>query len=179
MPTPSPALPTFTSDVMVTAVGLNAVGSNLTNLYSYTMGGFRTLKPICAVRATTQTIPAGSGQQLIWDTKDFDYDGMWNSGSTGLLTVQTAGVYRLHLNAGHNGPTGFTVAGYILINGTTISTNAVGSTNVGGSMVPASALMGLAAGATIYGFIVQNTSGSVSPATTSGGCRLTAEWVSP
>lgn len=166
---------------MVNATGLNAVGSNLTNLYNYTLGGFRTLKPICAVRATTQTgITAGLDTQLIWDTVDINYDSMWSSGAQGLLTVNTPGVYRIALQGAHNGVSGWALSSYICINGTVPPSNAVGGIEVGtGTMAGCSAQVGLSIGAHIYGFLFQNTPSPVSVLTGYGGCRLVAEWISP
>lgn len=181
MPTPSPAVPTFKTDVLVDQAALNAAGSNLTNLYNYTMGGFRTLKPITAVRCTSgQSVSGSVYTQITWNTVDFDYDGMWSSGAQSQLTVQTAGVYWIQLQAAISAAPGGTGMGaFIAINGTTVSSNSVGAANVGSaSMLPAAALVGLSAGATIYGFVI-DTLGSTTISSANGGCRLTASWVSP
>lgn len=181
MPTPSPAIPVFASDVMVTATQLNAVGSNLTNIYTYAMGGFRTRKPICAVRATaTHAVPDSTATILTWDTADLNYDAMWSAGSPTVLTVNTAGVYHLSVQPAHTGTGPNQLAGYILINGTSQTTNAVGAFNVGaGVMGTASALVALTVGTTIYGSIYQATGLPLNERTNLGGCRMVAEWVSP
>jgi len=182
LPTPTPAIPTFASDVMVTALTLNAVGSNLTNLYNYTMGGFRTLKPLCVLRvAGTVSIPSSTDRVIAWDTADVNYDSMWSSGSPTFMTVNTAGVYRLSVQPAHANSAGgiWQLAGYVLINGTAVATNAVAGFNIDGYMGTCSALVGLSVGNTIYGSIFQATGLSQNLRTTDGGCRMVAEWVSP
>lgn len=183
MPTPTPAISTFASDVMVTATQLNGVGSNLTNIYNYTMAGFRTLKPICAVRVTgTISIPDSTDTVITWDTVDINYDNMWTSSSPTVITVNTAGVYRIHVQPAHTNSAGggHQLAGYVLINGTSVATNAVAGFNIGvGQMGTCSALVGLSAGNTIRGSIFQATTLSQNLRTTDGGCRMVAEWVSP
>lgn len=179
MPTPTPAIPVFKSDVLVDATALNAVGSNLTNLYNYTLGGFRTRKPFTAVRSTAGTVPAATDTKITWDTVDIDNDGMWTSGTNDHLIVQTTGVYWIQIQGAiTHTPGGTNMSTYITINGTTPNTNSFGAVNIGdGNMLPAAALVGLAAGATIYGFVFCVSSTAISSA--NGGCRLTAEWVSP
>lgn len=184
MPTPSPAIPTFHSDVMVDQTALNSVGSNLTNLYNYTMGGFRTLKPFTAVRATAgQTVAYNSDTKITWDTVDINNDAMWASGTNDHLIVQTAGVYWIQIQPAISAtPGGCHMAAYICVNGTSTSSNAVGAADVGSAaMLPAVTLVGLSVGATIYGFVYQAQASGLSTTLSSanGGCRLTAEWVSP
>jgi hypothetical protein len=54
------------------------------------------LKPVAYVQASTSTTQAMSGATSIsFPTKIRDSDGMWNSGSPTLLTVQTPGYYRV------------------------------------------------------------------------------------
>lgn len=176
---PVPAVPTWTDGAVMHQYDLNCLPANQTNLYAYNLGGFRTNKPLAAVRCTTQTIPNAVDTQVFWDTKDLDYDSMWSPSSTGQLTVNTAGIYRIYLQCSQSGPTAVIVC-YICINGTSTQNNSVGTMAPStGLTVAATATVGLAAGSVIYGFFYQATGSSQLVLTTSGGTRLTAEWLGP
>lgn len=178
---PVPAISTFTDGAAAHQVDLNTLTANLTNLYNYDLGGFRTNRPLAAVRCTTESFATGSDTQITWDTVDLNYDSMWNSASTGQLTVNTAGIYRLYLQVAQNGALGFDENAFICVNGTSRQNNAVGTMNAGsGITLNCQATVSLAAGSTIYGFIFQNTGASQSVRTIyGGGCRLYAVWISP
>ncbi len=179
MPTPTPAISTFTDGIVANAAGLNSLGLNLANLYAYTMGGFRTLKPQCAVRvnAAGQSIPTATETVISFDIADVNTDNMWNNGSPAQMVVQTAGTYFLYAQSVHQG--GFsTFAVRILVNGTAL-TNSVGSFSASANGGNVSALVPLAAGATIAASILQSTGGAVSLATGLGSSRLFAFFVSP
>lgn len=181
MPTaPIPAVAVFADSAIVHQTALNTLGANLTNLYNYTMGGFRTQKPLVAARCTTQTFPNAVDTQIFWDTVDLNYDNMWNSASTGALVVNTAGIYRIYVQAAHLGALGHPGVAYICINGTSTQNNAIGT------MAPSSstttncyATASLSVGSTIYGFLFQSTGVSQGANTQFGGCRIHAEWISP
>lgn len=180
MPAPIPAISSFTDGVVAHAVDLNSLGSNLTNLYNYTMGGFRTLKPACEVRLTNATfsVPNSTDTQISWDVADVNTDNMWSSPTPGQMTVQTAGTYFLYVQAVHTGAFS-TFTTRLLVNGTTPSTNAVGSFSGNANGGNISAVVALAVNATIYGFVSQSTGAAVNLATTFGGCRMAAIWLSP
>jgi hypothetical protein len=59
-------------------------------------------KPIARVHDVTggQTIAAAGNTAIIFDTKDFDTDGMWNASTPTQLTIQTPGYY--HVRFGVN-----------------------------------------------------------------------------
>lgn len=144
------------------------------------MGGFRTLKPQCEVRLTNAAfaVPNATDTQILWDVADVNTDNMWSSPSPGFMTVQTAGVYFLYAQSVHTGAFS-TFTTRLLVNGTSPSTNAVGSFSGNANGGNISAVVPLAANATIYGFVSQSTGGSVNLATTFGGCRMAAVWLSP
>lgn len=179
MTAPTPALSTFTDGVVARAVDLNSLGLNITNLYNFTMGGFRTFKPQCAVRMTTgQSISSGTDTVMSWSIADVNTDNMWVPGGPDHMTVQTAGTYFLYAQAVHQA--GFsTFAVRLLVNGTSSTTNAVGSFSASANGGNVSALVPLAAGATIYGSVLQTTGASVTLATTLGSARMFAFFVSP
>ena len=183
MTSPTPAIPTFTDGTVPVAANLNAVGSNLTNLYSYTLAGFRVRKPLCSVSVNAvHAIPTGTDTQVQWDAADVNNDNIWiiSNGNFGdILQINTAGTYRLGLQLQHDGAATSSMAVRILVNGTSSSANAVAVAGANADSLSCSATVALASGAAVYAFITQNTGGSVNLKTTRGGCRMTAEWLSP
>lgn len=180
MTAPTPAIPSFTDGVVVNAANLNAISSNLSNLYTYTQGGFRTSKPQCAVRLTNTTfsVPNATDTQIQWNTADINTDNMWIGTLPGQMTVNTAGTYFLYCQAVHQA--GFsTYAVRLLVNGTSPSTNGVGTFSGTANGASISAMVPLAAGATIYGFVYQSTGAAVNLTTAFGSARMAAFFVSP
>lgn len=178
---PIPPVATFVESTFAHQYDLNTLGANLTNLYNYKLGGFRTNRPLAAVRCTTQTFTNAVDNQVLWDTVDLNYDNMWSASNTSLLTVNTAGIYRLYLQVAQNGGLGFGENAYLCVNGASTQNNSVGTMNSGsGLTLNCHATVSLATGSTIYGFIYQSTGASQSVRTIyGGGCRLAAMWISP
>lgn len=174
---PTPVIPTWTTGLVVHQYDLNCLPAHETNLYNYTLGGFRTNKPLAAVRCTTQTFPNAVDTPIVWDTVDLDYDNMWSSG---FLTVNTAGVWRIYLQGSQNGGVGHSEVVYICVNGTSTVNNAVGTMAPGSAITSTChATVSLPAGSVIYGFLYQATGSPQTTQTTYGGTRMTAEWISP
>ena len=177
MTAPTPAIPALLDGVTAHQADLNGWSSNLTNLYTYTQAGFRTLKPQTVLRRTTaQSIPNGTDTLISWSVADISTDGMWASGTT--MTVKTAGVYRLRAQVATLAAYS-TNSLYIVVNGTSSSSNAVGVFSGTGNSCSCSATLSLAVGATIAAIYNQSTGSSQSTATTFGNPRLEALWVSP
>lgn len=88
-----PALTPVPAGYVVQASDLNAMGYGCTFLMN---------KPIARVHDVTggQTIPTVGNTSIIFDTEDFDTDGMWSSSTPTQLTVQTPGYY--HVRFGVN-----------------------------------------------------------------------------
>lgn len=186
---PTPAIPTFVNSTVYHAVDLNALGSNLTNLYNFTMGGFRTYKPITVIRVTgTVSVPNTGYTVLQFDTADFSSDGMFDSfiayqsSPSMFITVRTPGVYRLLLQYTMGAP-GVAVnalnEAHICINGTSVATNAVSGTMINGRATSSFATVALTTGSQIYGLVAQSTSGAQNVSLTYGGNSLVAQWISP
>jgi hypothetical protein len=74
-------------------------------------------KPIARVHDVTggQSIPAAGNTPIIFDTKDFDTDGMWSSSAPTQLTIQTPGYY--HVRFGCNAASGITNAWSLVTTG--------------------------------------------------------------
>lgn len=183
---PTPAIPTFVNGTAYHAADVNALGSNVGNLWSYTMGGFRTYKPLCTVRILgSVTVTDNAYTTLLFDTNDLQTDGMFDSylsavnGYTGLV-VRTAGVYRLSMQ--YTMPAGGFLTGltegHVCVNGQTMA-NAVSGCVIIGRASNSEATVGLSVGAQIYAVVYQHTGASVNSDSTWGGSYLTAEWLSP
>jgi hypothetical protein len=83
-----PALTPVPAGYIVTAADLNNMAYACTFLMN---------KPIARVHDATggQTIAAAGNTAIIFDTKDFDTDGMWSSSTPTQLTIQTPGYYHV------------------------------------------------------------------------------------
>jgi hypothetical protein len=187
---PTPVIPSFTDGMIVHATDLNALAQNLTNLYLYNNAGFTTQKPCAIVRATTgQVIPNNADTVLNFQSAVINTDNMWTASAPGVLTVQHPGIYLLNGQVFYQAigaPTLNTNAGgYICVNGTTSSTNAVGAggANAGqgaaGPTANMSALVNLAAGATIFLEATHTYGASTTLRTNFGGSFLAAIFITP
>jgi len=155
---PTPPIPSFTDGTIVHQSDLNALGSNLTNLYNFCQGGFRTQRPfVIANQTVAQNIASGAGISLLsLNTTIVNTDNMWVPSQPTQLTVNTAGVYLVIAQVvWTNSFTGY--RGIVLfVNGTTVPTNFISGQNyydnglVSGSQQVCVAAYRFAAGATIY-----------------------------
>lgn len=159
MGVPSPAIPSFTDGTIVHAINLNALASNLTNLYSYNQGGFSTQRPcVIAVQTSGQAIANSTDTLVTFNSAPVNTNNMWVASQATQITIQTAGIYFLFA-AIHYPPFSGTLSNQatanLWLNGTSPS-NAVMAceipfTPTGGGPVPQVAyLANLAVGATIY-----------------------------
>lgn len=184
---PTPAIPVFANGTVYHASSLNALGSNLTNLYNYTLAGFRTYKPITVVRilSTGWSTTSGSPALMQFDTVDIDTNGGFDSflanSSIYSLAVRTSGIYRLYLQFTMVPPTidtGF-IEAHLCLNGTSIPGNAISGALFTGRAVNTHATVGLTAGNSLYGVVTQNTGSTQTSSLTFGGSYLVMEWISP
>lgn len=94
MATPTPAIPSFTDGTVVHQADLNALASNLTNLYSYNQGGFFTQRPCVLAKQTTgQSIPNNTHTLINMQSELIDTDNMWTASIANQITFQHAGIY--------------------------------------------------------------------------------------
>ena len=192
MATPSPAIPTFTDGVVVHQADLNALGTNLTNLYNYNQAGFFTQRPtVLAKQTTTQSIAASTNTLINFDTAVINTDTMWVASVANQVTIQHAGIYFMFGELRFPGQTGATLANYfavdILVNGTTPGTNSICYT-AGPMLNITSALplgfqafgcANLAAGATVYLNVSHNSGGAISTQVDRGNSFLGAVFLTP
>jgi len=187
---PTPTIPSFTDGQIVHATDLNALASNLTNLYLYNNAGFTTQKPAAIVKQTTgQSIPNNADTVVNFQSAVINTDNMWTASVPGQLTIQHAGIYLLNGQVFYQAIGSPTLAtnmgGYLCVNGTTASTNAVGAggTNAGqgaaGPTANMAALVNLAAGATVFLEATHTTGSAQTLRTNYGGSWLAAIFITP
>lgn len=190
MAIPTPAIPTFTDGQIVHATDLNAMASNLTNLYTYNQAGFTSQKPCVIVKQTTgQAIPNNADTVLNFQTAIINTDNMWTASVPGQLTIQHPGIYLLNGQIFYQAigsPTLATNAGgYLCVNGTNSSLSAIGAggTNAGqgaaGPTANMAALVNLAAGATVFLEATHTYGASTTLRTNFGGSWLAAVFITP
>lgn len=160
MGVPSPTIPSFTDGTIVHATNLNALASNLTNLYSYNQGGFSTQRPaVICVQTSGQSIPNATDTLVAFQSAPVNTGNMWVASQATQITIQTAGIYFLFGSIRYPSlasPTLSTVVtANLWLNGTSPS-NTVMATEIpfvvgGGGPTPSVAyLANLAAGAVLY-----------------------------
>jgi hypothetical protein len=188
--TPSPVIPTFTDGVVVHQADLNALGTNLTNLYTYNQAGFRTQRPCVIVRQTSgQSVTNTTDTLVSFNVADVNTDNMWVAGNPTVITIQHAGIYWIFTQARWGAFAGATLTTVgspsILVNGTNPAANAVAQNVLpfviggAGSTSQAGWLGNLAAGSVIYLNVWQNIGGTATLQTNYGGSFLGAIFMTP
>lgn len=194
MGVPSPAIPAALSDgTVVHATTLNAMLSNLTNLYSYLNGGFRTQRPcVIAQQTSTQSVNNQSDTLLNFNVAGVNTDSMWTAGAPNLITIQTAGIYWLFSQVRWPSLTGINqgsvFASNLMVNGTNPLTNTIATQttlatlqttpNNAGPTPQCGVIANLAVGAVVYLDVWQNC-GTQSTKLDFGGTYLGAVWLTP
>jgi len=185
MSVPTPAIPVFTDGTVVHATDLNALGSNLTNLYTYGQASFNSQKPCALIRQTTlQSIADNANATMTFQTAVVNTDSMWSSGAPTQLTIQHAGIYLLQGQTFYVNVAGMTTAQtggcYLCVNGAVPASNAVAagaanmSTSNCGPAGNVSCLVNLAAGATVFLVAVQTSGAARNTQTGFGGSYISA-----
>lgn len=190
MGVPSPVIPSFTDGVVVHQADLNALSSNLTNLYNYGNAGFTTQKPCVIVQQTSgQSIPNTTDTLVTFNSALVNTDNMWTASVPTTITIQHAGIYWIFAQArwgAFGGATLGTVGSpSILVNGTNPAVNAVAQNVLpfvsggAGATSQAGVLVNLAAGAVVYLNVWQNIGGTATLQTNYGGTFLGAIFQTP
>lgn len=188
---PTPAIPSFVDGTIVHQADLNALAANLTNLYNFENGGFRTQPDmVIAVQTTGQSIPGTTDTLVNFQTTTVNTNNMWTASVANKITIQTAGIYwifaqaRWPLISGATFPANWAQAN-ILLNGTNATANTVAMsmtpfTTVGsGTASQCGLIANLAAGAVIYLDLFGQYSGSATLPTNFGGTFLGAFYRGP
>lgn len=184
MATPTPAIPTFTDGTIVHATDLNALASNLTNLYNYNQASFTSQRPCVIAKQTTgQAIASATFSTVNFQTALINTDNMWTASVPSQITIQHAGIYYIFSQLRWPVMTPFTsswaVDGYILANGTAFGNSVTGKSEIPtpnsiGSTISATTIANLAAGATLFLGAQQTTGSSRTLDTGVGGSFLGA-----
>lgn len=190
MGVPTPVVPTFTDGVVVHQADLNALGTNLTNLYNYLNAGFTTQKPCVIVAATSsQSIAASTDTLVTFQAAAVNTNNMWVAGSPTQITIQKAGIYWVFAQTHWPLVSGATLSNALvanlMVNGTTVPTNVVACqtlpmVNAGpGSGHQVGCLVNLAAGSTVFLDVWHNALGSISLQTDRGSTFFGAIFQTP
>lgn len=143
-----PTIPTLPAGYIVTATDMNNLASAATFLLT---------KPIARVHDGAGSTAIGTSNTYIpFNTKDFDTDGMWSSGSPTLLTIQTPGFYKVEYMIDVLG----TVAPGSMQTAVTITT---GSNNPAGSGLTSTCWEGYACGTDTTSFRLAPHAAGVIP----------------
>jgi hypothetical protein len=185
---PSPTIPSFVDGTVVHQADLNALATNLTNLYNYNQGAFNTQRPnVMAVQTVARSIANSTETTMTYDSAGPNVGNMWIASQPTQLTIQIAGSYFIFGQVRYGtlgGATLGTVArGNILINGTNPAANAVSNTDVpfmtvgNGTTSAAWYVANLAAGATVYMSTLQNSGAAMFTALVYCGSFLSAFYI--
>lgn len=187
MTAPTPAIPSFVDGMVVHQGDLNALAANLTNLYAYNQGGFRTQRPAVLVRQTTpQPVPNTTDTVANFQSEVIDTNNMWVSSVPGQITIQTPGIYFVFAQTRFPNPGGATLG---TIASGTLFANGQGN-RIGGSDGPfmsagsgpklfCGVLQSFAAGAILGLNLWQSSGGTVNTATDFGSTFLGAVFLTP
>lgn len=182
------ALTTFTDGAVVHQADLNNLSTNIDALCQITTGktaasGVST-KPMAMVHISADKLITNNVDALIsWDVADYNTDNMWVGSQPTQFTVQTAGKYRVNVvTVWANNASGIRST-KIMVNGTS-NANVVTSTII----TPVSSIetaytttctVALAANATVYLDVFENSGSNINVRTTFGGTWATIEWCAP
>lgn len=194
MAVPSPAIPTFVDGNVLSASQLNALGSNISNLFTYNQGSFNTQRPCVIAKQTTgQTILTTSDTLVNFNTAPVNTNNMWTASVANTITIQTAGIYWVFAQTCWPviaGPS-FSIAGAtnLFKNGTNPPSNTIASdvSLLLGQVAPASAgttntvgiITNLAVGDVLHLDVWQNCGGTLTLGTAFGGTFLGAIYLTP
>lgn len=187
MGVPTPVIPTFTDGMIVHASDLNALASNLTNLYTYNQAGFTTQRPCVIAKQTSgQTLTTNLDTLINFQSAAINTDNMWTAGTPNQFLIQHAGIYWIFSQTKWPpSAAGFGLSSSILVNGTNAVTNSVATQLLGtyasgsGPSTQCGVIVNLAAGATVYLNGWQNTGSNQTLATGFGGTFLGAVFLTP
>lgn len=188
MTAPTPPIPSFTDGTIVHQGSLNALSSNLTNLYNYTLGGFLNSPAFCITNQTiAQSIPNTTATPISFNTTVVNSSTMWVASQPTQLTVTIAGTYLLigKVRYGASAAGTFRFA-EVMINGTSSPGNVVADSvappGTAGSGSAATAVIAyrLAVGNTIFLAALQDSGGGLNTNVNAVvNSSLIAVWLSP
>jgi hypothetical protein len=168
-------MPTFVDGVVVHATSLNSLSTGVNAINTLLTGAAapRAYIPTATARITSnKTISNNLDTLVTFDAAGVNNDAAWTA-STNHFTIKTAGVYIAWAQCNFAAASGGIRAAYILLNGTSVSTNAVAGVfdnaqSIGGGNFFALATqpLQLAVNATLYFSVYQNSGSSLALAST-------------
>jgi hypothetical protein len=164
-------MPTFTDGVLVHATSLTSLSTGVNAINSLLTGAVapRAYVPAAYAKITANKSIANNADTIVTlDTDPLDNDATWTA-TVNHFTIKTAGVYISWAQVHFTPAAGGIRAGYILLNGTSVSTNAVaaGFRNPlnfgdGNFFCVVTPPMSLAVNAALYLSVYQNSGGALN-----------------
>ena len=164
-------MPTFLDGVLVHAASLTSLSTGVNSINTLLTGANapRNYVPTATANITADhTISNNLDTIITFDAAGVNNDAAWTSG-VNHFTIKTAGVYLALAQAHFTAAAGGIRAAYILLNGTSVATNAVGAAfrnplnfGDGNFFAVAAPPMSLAVNATLYFSVYQNSGGSLA-----------------
>lgn len=199
MPSPVavPPLATFNDAQPVRQGALNALARHIEHLHAHLLAGWRTRKPLTQAHLTAAWAATGNatlrGDYATYVVNDYDAlavdtetdhpDGRAGSGDS--IRVRTSGNYLLTGQASVTAAAGVDApfVAFLCLNGTSLQQDTLGRVfgryPVAAAGVCVTVLAPLAAGSVVRLLLAQDSGVTLPLDYTSGGVRLTAEWVAP
>lgn len=180
---PSPTIPSFVDGSVVHQADLNALANNLTNLYNYNQGGFRTQRDcVLATQTVGQVITNNAATTVSFNSASPSTNNMWVAGTASQITIQTAGIYWLFCQLRWPSVASQTLGNIcvvnLLINGGIVATSVLPPVSVGaGTTNSCGTIANLAAGASVRIDAYQFTGASQTLATDFGGSFIGAVYL--
>jgi hypothetical protein len=164
-------MPTFTDGILVHAASLTSLSTGVNSINSLLTGANapRAYVPTSTARITSNKSISNNLDTLVtFDSAGVNNDTMWTA-AVNHFTVKTAGVYLVWAQAHFTAAAGGIRAAYILLNGTSVTTNAVagafrnplnfGDGNFFCCVTPP---LSLAVNATLFFSVYQNSGGALN-----------------
>lgn len=152
-------MPTFTDGVVVHATSLNSLSTGINGISSLLTGAVapRAYVPTATAFINTPHLTANATDTIItFDVAGVNNDNIWTAGQQP-FTVQTAGIYIAWAQANYTANATGVRTAHILLNGTSVATNAVARGSIPapsgtdlGTLCLKTPPMSLSAGATLY-----------------------------
>lgn len=164
---------------------LNALANNISNLYGYNQGGFRTQRDcVIATQTTGQSIPNITDVIVNFNQATVNTNNMWAGAQPQQITIQTAGIYWIFAQARWPSLGGATLstacASNVQVNGTALGANLLPFVSTGsGPVNQAGVIANLAVGAIIRLDVWQSSGAAQTMPIDFGGTYLGAVFLTP
>ncbi|MGH7743340.1 MAG: hypothetical protein ACREQ5_00760 [Candidatus Dormibacteria bacterium] len=174
-------MPTFTDGVLVHAASLTSLSAGVNSINSLLTGAVapRLYVPTATATITSNTSIGNATDTIItFDAAGVNNDTMW-AAAVNHFTIKTAGVYLAWAQCQFAAAAGGIRAAYILLNGTSVVTNAVAagfrnpqSFGDGNYFTVVTPPLSLAVNATLYFSVFQSSGAALNMTTTSSGAFM-------